>query len=73
MVSQVETFAPILYLFKYDHFEEAIEILQNDTQGNLNIIDVAYEVGFNNKVTFNKSFKKYYNQTPSQYLLSTQE
>jgi len=53
--------------------EEAIEILQNDTQGNLNIIDVAYEVGFNNKVTFNKSFKKYYNQTPSQYLLSTEE
>lgn len=52
--------------------EEAIEILQNDTQGNLNIIDVAYEVGFNNKVTFNKSFKKYYNQTPSQYLLSSQ-
>lgn len=52
--------------------EEAIEILENDTQGNLNIIDVAYEVGFNNKVTFNKSFKKYYHQTPSQYLLSTQ-
>lgn len=47
---------------------EALEILQNDRHKNLNIIDVAYEVGFNNKVTFNKSFKKILSQTPSQYL-----
>lgn len=47
---------------------EASEILRNDIHHNLNIIDVAYEVGFNNKVTFNKSFKKYFGQTPSQYL-----
>ncbi|WP_103865261.1 AraC family transcriptional regulator [Aquimarina sp. I32.4] len=33
-----------------------------------NIIDVAYEVGFNNKVTFNKSFKKYNKITPSEYI-----
>lgn len=49
---------------------EALEILKNDTHKNLNIIDVAYEVGFNNKVTFNKSFKKILSQTPSQYLIS---
>ncbi len=49
---------------------EATEILRNDTHSNLNIIDVAYEVGFNNKVTFNKSFKKNLAQTPTQYLLS---
>lgn len=47
---------------------EALEILKNDTQKQLNIIDVAYEVGFNNKVTFNKSFKKILAQTPTQYL-----
>ncbi|WP_053002381.1 helix-turn-helix domain-containing protein [Kordia jejudonensis] len=46
---------------------EASEILKNDIHHNLNIIDVAYEVGFNNKVTFNKSFKKYFSQTPSQF------
>ena len=50
--------------------EEAKEILKNDKNKNLNIIDVAYEVGFNNKVTFNKSFRKVLSQTPSQYLSS---
>ena len=51
---------------------EASEILKGDTHKNLNIIEVAYEVGFNNKVTFNKSFKKYLSQTPSQYIHSLQ-
>lgn len=48
--------------------EEAIRILKNDKNNTLNIIEVAYEVGFNNKVTFNKSFKKILEQTPTQYL-----
>ncbi len=48
--------------------EEALEIINNDTHKNMNIIDIAYEVGFNNKVTFNKSFKKLLSQTPSQYI-----
>jgi len=50
--------------------EEALEILKNDRERNLNIIDVAYEVGFNNKVTFNKSFRKQVSLTPTQYLSS---
>lgn len=50
--------------------EEALTIIKNDTHKNLNIIDIAYEVGFNNKVTFNKSFKKILSQTPSQYIAS---
>lgn len=48
--------------------KEAMEILKQDTSREKNIIDVAYQVGFNNKVTFNKSFKKINNLTPSQYL-----
>jgi AraC-like DNA-binding protein len=48
--------------------EEALEILKNDTTKSKNIIEVAYEVGFNNKVSFNKSFKKHLSQTPSQYI-----
>lgn len=47
---------------------EALEILKSDANNSLNIIEVAYEVGFNNKVTFNKSFKKLLSQTPTQYL-----
>jgi AraC-like DNA-binding protein len=50
--------------------EEAIAILKKDTEKSMNIIEVAYEVGFNNKVTFNKSFKKHLSQTPSQYISS---
>jgi len=50
--------------------EDAVEILKNDIKDNLTIIEVAYKVGFNNKVTFNKSFKKYLSQTPSQYIKS---
>jgi AraC-like DNA-binding protein len=48
--------------------EEALEILKNDTTKSMNIIEVAYEVGFNNKVSFNKSFKKHLSQTPTQYI-----
>ena len=47
--------------------EEAKKILTDDQQKNLNIIDVAYEVGYNNKVTFNKAFKKDTLLTPSQF------
>ena len=47
--------------------KEAKSILDNDSQKNLNIIDVAYEVGYNNKVTFNKAFKKDTKLTPSEY------
>lgn len=49
---------------------EAKEILKNDQNRNLNIIDVAYDVGFNNKVTFNKAFKAETSMTPSVYLRS---
>ncbi len=50
--------------------EEAREILRNDINKNLNIIDVAYDVGFNNKVTFNKAFKEETSLTPTQYIKS---
>jgi AraC-like DNA-binding protein len=50
--------------------KEAQEMLQDDKNSNLTIIQIAYEVGFNNKVTFNKSFKKQLSLTPSQYIKS---
>lgn len=46
--------------------QDALSILESDRE--MNIIDVAYQVGFNNKVTFNKSFKKFLSKTPTQYL-----
>ena len=50
--------------------DEAIQLIKNEKESNLNIIDIAYKVGFNNKVTFNKSFKKALSVTPSQYIKS---
>lgn len=47
--------------------QEAKELLKEENE--LNIIDVAYEVGYNNKVSFNKAFKKDTQLTPSEYLL----
>ncbi|MEM9363957.1 MAG: helix-turn-helix domain-containing protein [Bacteroidota bacterium] len=47
--------------------KEAKELLISDGNKKLNIINVAYEVGYNNKVTFNKAFKKDTNLTPTQY------
>jgi len=47
--------------------QEAKSLLNQDAKKNLHIIDVAYEVGYNNKVTFNKAFKKDTNLTPSEY------
>jgi len=51
--------------------KEAKELLENEK--NLNIIDIAYEVGYNNKVTFNKAFKKETMLTPSLYLMELQK
>lgn len=45
---------------------EAKALLENNKD--LNIIDIAYEVGYNNKVTFNKAFKKATQLTPTAYL-----
>jgi AraC-like DNA-binding protein len=59
------------FINKY-RIDEASEILKNKQDSNMSIIEVAYEVGFNNKVTFNKSFKKVHAKTPSQFLLSLQ-
>ncbi|GAA4965489.1 hypothetical protein GCM10023315_13140 [Algibacter aquimarinus] len=50
--------------------KEATRILIEDVHGSLNIIDVAYEVGYNNKVTFNKAFKKETSLTPSEFIHS---
>ena len=56
------------HLINKFRIEEAQAIFKNDVNNNLNIIDVAYDVGYNNKVTFNKAFKKQTKLTPSQFI-----
>lgn len=57
-------------LINKHRIEDAVNIFNNNGQDNLTIIEVAYKVGFNNKVTFNKSFKRHLSQTPSEYIKS---
>ncbi|WP_353779122.1 helix-turn-helix domain-containing protein [Winogradskyella sp. 3972H.M.0a.05] len=57
-------------LINYFRINEAKRILEADKNRNFNIIDIAYEVGYNNKVTFNKAFKKQLELTPTEYIRS---
>lgn len=47
--------------------EEAKLILQDPTQQHKNIIEIAFEVGFNSKSAFNAIFKKLCYQTPTEF------
>ncbi|MGK0385658.1 MAG: AraC-like DNA-binding protein [Patiriisocius sp.] len=52
--------------------KEALSLLKEHEKSNIRIVNIAYLVGFNNKVTFNKSFKKIMSLTPSAYLKTLQ-
>ncbi len=52
---------------------EAQRLLIETKSDKLNIIEVAYLVGYNNKVSFNKSFKKITGTTPTQFRKERQE
>ncbi len=47
--------------------EEAKKMLLNPNSTNFKIISIAFEVGFNNKSSFNNAFKKFENSTPSEF------
>jgi AraC-like DNA-binding protein len=46
---------------------EAKVLLTEKSKKELNVIDVAYMVGFNNKVSFNNTFKKATGKTPTEF------
>lgn len=47
--------------------QEAKEQLTDPAKSQLTILEIAYDVGFNSKVSFNKAFKKFTKMTPSQF------
>jgi len=51
--------------------EETKRELINPKKGNLTILAIAMDAGFNSKTSFNTLFKKYVGMTPSQYRDST--
>lgn len=44
--------------------------LQDPSKRHFKIISLAYDAGFNSKASFNRIFKQYTNQTPSEFLVS---
>ena len=48
--------------------EEAKRIMRESNSSNIKLIDIAYQSGFNNKVSFYRSFKEFEGLSPSDYL-----
>lgn len=69
-VSQVINEVNRVNFFEYINLkrvEEAKILLKSTSKNELNIIEIAYEVGFNNKGTFNSVFKKITGLTPTEF------
>ncbi|MBS7253116.1 helix-turn-helix domain-containing protein [Flavobacterium branchiicola] len=47
--------------------QKAMQILKDKAKSQLTVLEILYEVGFNSKSSFNTSFKKYTNLTPTAY------
>lgn len=47
--------------------QKAMHILKDKSKSDLTVLEILYEVGFNSKSSFNTSFKKYTNLTPTAY------
>ncbi len=54
-------------LVNHYRVEEVKQRLGNPAEQSKKIIEIAFEAGFNTKTAFNRTFKKYTGQTPSQY------
>lgn len=52
---------------KSHRIEEAKRLIRQASQHGMNMLDIAYEVGFNTKSVFNAAFKKHVGMTPSEY------
>ena len=50
--------------------EEVVNIINNNEFNDLKMVQLSYDVGFNNKASFYREFKKQMSQTPSQYINS---
>ncbi len=74
-VSQVINQTYKMHFFDYinmKRIQEAKELLRASTRQELNVIEVAYMTGFNNKGTFNAVFKKVTGMTPTEFRVQSQ-
>lgn len=61
------TFYDYINLKRIEEFKRAVQLQENK---NLNLLGLSYDCGFNSKSSFNRNFKKFSGQTPSEYLAS---
>lgn len=54
------------YINEY-RIDYAKKLLKDNSNNKLSILGIAYESGFNSKTSFNTTFKKFTNQTPSEF------
>ncbi len=54
-------------LINEQRIRKAKKLLSNHENGDLSIISIAYDVGYNSKSAFNTAFKKYAHMTPSEF------
>jgi YesN/AraC family two-component response regulator len=59
-----KSFFDVLSAYRVD---EAKRLISGKETGNLTIEDIAERVGYNSKASFNKAFRKYTGQTPSEF------
>jgi AraC-like DNA-binding protein len=55
------------YFVNEYRIQKAKEILRNPEKGDLTILEILYDVGFNSKSSFNTAFRKFTNLTPTEY------
>ncbi|NWF89011.1 MAG: AraC family transcriptional regulator [Ignavibacteriaceae bacterium] len=56
----------------YYRIKEAKEIM-SEVNDSIKVIDIVYQVGFSNKVSFNKAFKYFTKMTPTEYLANVRK
>jgi len=59
-----ENFYTFVNKYRINH---AAEMLANPKYSDKTVLEILYEVGFNNKSAFNRFFKQFINQTPTEY------
>jgi AraC-like DNA-binding protein len=47
--------------------QKSMQLLKDPSKKKLTVLEILYEVGFNTKSSFNTAFKKYTNQTPTEF------
>lgn len=68
-----QEFGKSFYELLNDYRVEEVKRLLAGTMFNESVIQVAYSVGFSNRVSFNKAFKKRTGKTPTEYMIDARK